>query len=214
MLVHAELQQQTIPRYVSSCGIYSGNLVSLFREPAKSQERKSPSFSVIAMCLTGIISPETTCGTSAIEMQIWQKERHYKGGKHQHISHIKSGGLEDCVILQVSNCARSWGAAMWSKAVRKKKKKKHLLSVFFFRQNSWCISIIAFGDKQREGWMNQKQQKIKGRRRLGQREMEIYRSGQSCVQLLQNIWHRFHVLPNTTITWTVLLLTLFIRLQL
>lgn len=46
---------------------------------------------------------------------------------------------------------------------RIKKKKKHLLSVFFFQQNSPCISIIAFGDKQREGWRNQKAAESEGK---------------------------------------------------
>lgn len=63
-------RQQTVPAHVSSCGIYSSNLGSLFTKWVIKQERKRRSFSVIAMCLTDIISVETTCGTPAIEMQI------------------------------------------------------------------------------------------------------------------------------------------------
>lgn len=79
MLIHTERRRrQAVPVCVSSCGIYSGNLVSLFRNWAINQKRKSLPFSVITMCLTDIISPETTCGTSAIEMQIWKKKRKKK----------------------------------------------------------------------------------------------------------------------------------------
>lgn len=120
------------------------------------------------------------------------------------------------VLSQVSNCAWSWGAAVWSKAVGKNtKKKRNTYWVRSFFRKTVCISIIAFGDKQREGWRNQKTAENGWKETLRSKGNGVRFTGEdSPAFIFCRIWQHFHVLLNTMITWTVLLFTLFILSQL
>lgn len=160
MLIHTE-QQQTIPGCVPSCGFHSGSLVSLFRRGTR---RERVPHSVSLPCAWQALSLQKL--HVAPHLLKCKFEKHYRGGKHQHISHIKAGRLEDCVISQVSNCAQAWWIVMWSKSMGNKPTSlvhstRHHSP--FFHHNCLPISVIAFDDKVRERRRKEKQQKMERR---------------------------------------------------
>lgn len=133
------------PRCVSSCRIFSGSqttLLTTWVEKNKKKKKKNPPFSVIAMCLTGIIATKTTCGSPAIEMQMWKTQQ---GCQTSTYSHIRAGRLVGCLV---SNCAQPWGGEMWFKTTESKPTSVVALKAICyctlhacFHQNLLCIFI-------------------------------------------------------------------------